>query len=230
MRIQTTRRASSQLTPEPPVHVGIIPDGTRRWSRANAVALVDGYRIALTKLSAFTDYLFDRGVEAVTLYLLSRDNLKRTEDDLAAVFAAETWLCDQLLPPVVRKHGCRVTIAGDLSELPADFQEPWRRIETTGAIGNKRIYLCVAYDPMAEIQFALQRATCQQELFSNLWVAEPVDLVFRSAGENRLSSFLPLQCSYAELCFVSKLFNDVTVADLDAAIDRCARVTSNHGA
>jgi undecaprenyl diphosphate synthase len=48
--------------------------------------------------------------------------------------------------------------------------------------------------------------------------AEPVDLLIRSGGEQRLSDFLLWECAYAELHFSSRLWPDFGPEDLGMAL------------
>ncbi|MGW4828914.1 undecaprenyl diphosphate synthase family protein [Amycolatopsis japonica] len=210
-----------------PRHVGIIPDGTRRWSKHNAMDLEEGYKLALTRLTDIVAYLYRKGVEAVSLYLLSSDNLGRNVTDLHAILQAETFMCAELLPPLISDHRVRVTLAGDLSRLPEVFQTPWLTLSSESD-GEKRLYLCVGYSPMDEIQASLTAGANTISL-EQLWVPERVDLVIRTAGYNRLSNFLPLQSGYAELVFMPVLFNDANITDIAEILARFEETERNYG-
>ena len=67
----------------PPRHVGVILDGNRRWARE--VGLTDpsdGHRVGARKIVDLLDWADEAGVEVVTLFLLSTDNLNRPSDEL----------------------------------------------------------------------------------------------------------------------------------------------------
>lgn len=72
------------------MHGGLIVDGARRWARANQVSLARGYERAFASVEELSLGLFANGVTDVSFYSLSRDNLKRSESDLKAVFGAST--------------------------------------------------------------------------------------------------------------------------------------------
>src|SRR3712207_8457322 len=66
-----------------PRHVGVIVDGNRRWARA--IGLEDpnaGHRRGADKIAGFLGWCDEAGVEVVTLFLLSTDNLSRPEPEL----------------------------------------------------------------------------------------------------------------------------------------------------
>ena len=205
-------------------HVGLIPDGNRRWARANNVSLTRGYRAGMARLAQLTDHLMQCDVRSVSLYLLSADNLKRDSGDLAAVVAAESYFVDELMPPIIARHKATIALAGRMSALPQIFRPPLRRLlANRPAAACRRVYLCAGYDPFDEIAFS-PRAN-----ISSLWVPERLDLIIRSGGHARLSNFLPLQSAYAELYFLEKMFPDVTTDDVDQILERFSRVTKNSG-
>src|SRR5919206_81608 len=66
-----------------PRHVGVIVDGNRRWARA--IGLEDpnaGHRRGADKITDLLEWCDEAGVEVVTLFLLSTDNLSRPEPEL----------------------------------------------------------------------------------------------------------------------------------------------------
>src|SRR3954464_8412572 len=78
------RRLHRQLHGVPkPRHVGIILDGNRRWARAaGAESVNEGHRAGADKIEEFLLWCADAGVEIVTLWLLSTDNLARDDEEL----------------------------------------------------------------------------------------------------------------------------------------------------
>jgi len=75
----------------------------------------------------------------------------------------------------------------------------------------------LAYNPFDELINSLIKHNdkLSDNLLSNLWVSQKLDIVVRTSGEFRLSNFLPLQSSYAELFFLQKHINDITKHDLE---------------
>ena len=68
---------------ETPRHVGVLADGNRRWARASGLEDVnDGHRRGAATIVDFLGWCDDAGVEVVTFFLLSTDNLSRPEAEL----------------------------------------------------------------------------------------------------------------------------------------------------
>ena len=78
------RRLEDSLTPEAvPRHVGVMCDGNRRWARsAGLLDVSTGHQKGADKIFELLDWCREAGVEVVTLWLLSTDNLTRPQAEL----------------------------------------------------------------------------------------------------------------------------------------------------
>src|SRR5690242_2136540 len=78
------RKVAASLSPEAiPRHVGVMCDGNRRWARSAGFRDVSsGHRKGADKIFELLDWCRESGVEVVTLWLLSTDNLSRKEEEL----------------------------------------------------------------------------------------------------------------------------------------------------
>jgi len=197
-------------------HVGIIPDGNRRWARRNNIDLEEAYWLAMQKITDCAEALFSAGVQSLSVYLLSKDNILRARDDLQAVVIAETRLLRELVPALQRDLGVRVYHAGNPASLDPDFRAALDEVCEPGNGVNDpfpRLYLLAGYDAYEEVTDA--RAAIgpdPEQLLGSLSVPVPLDLVIRSGRDQRISGFLPLQCKYAEFFFEPYFFPDITPA------------------
>ena len=72
------RRLVEALPPQSlPRHIGVMLDGNRRWAKANGANTAQGHQAGADNISPFLGWCTDVGVEVVTLWLLSTDNLNR---------------------------------------------------------------------------------------------------------------------------------------------------------
>ena len=78
------RRLARELVgADTPRHVGVIIDGNRRWARAIGLEDVsEGHRRGADKIADLLSWCDEAGVEVVTLFLLSTDNLTRPAPEL----------------------------------------------------------------------------------------------------------------------------------------------------
>src|SRR3954452_20084208 len=82
-RVYEQRLARALEGADVPCHVGVIIDGNRRWARSIGLEDVsEGHRKGPDKIADFLGWCDEAGVEVVTLFLLSTDNLSRPEPEL----------------------------------------------------------------------------------------------------------------------------------------------------
>ena len=78
------RKLVAQLPHERlPRHVAVMLDGNRRWARENGAETADGHRAGADNIVPFLQWSEEVGIEVVTLWLLSTDNLKRDPAELS---------------------------------------------------------------------------------------------------------------------------------------------------
>lgn len=236
-----TRMKNNDLLPRGvPCHVGLIPDGIRRWSQRNHTTLHEAYDKAMIKIRDTINRVFIEGSKEMTVYLLSRDNLKRRRSELEPVFQTETALMRELLPPVAKDWSSRIQVIGSVRELPESMRLEIKHLtKRTERLREKTLNLLLAYDPLLDVEDVILRAhRCL--LSGEPWHGvridrtadspeksdEPgklalrpnkLDLVIRTGRMRRLSNFLPLQSAYAELFFLDKLLPDISSSDLAKA-------------
>ena len=82
------RRLAHDLSPaDIPRHVGVILDGNRRWATEQGSSSETGHRAGAAKIAEFLDWCAELGVEVVTLWMLSTDNLERPSEELEHLLA-----------------------------------------------------------------------------------------------------------------------------------------------
>lgn len=206
-------------------HIGLIPDGNRRWARANSMNYPEAYIATMRRVVECVGLFFNAGFCSCSVYLLSTGNLSRDRDDLVAVLEAETTLLSTMLPAAAEEMSCRVVHAGRASLLPMPMRGALQELqERTKSFAGRTLYLLMAYDPIDELNAAVQLSKQRGEpldIFSHAWVPERVDFLIRTAGgPPLLSNFLPLQCGYAPVYMLDGYFPDCTDHEFLEAIGR----------
>ena len=203
-------------------HLGIIPDGIRRWARQNNTNLFDAYWMASNKLANVIEWAFEGEVQIQSVYLLSKENLGRSPQELEYILAAEKKFFSELLMKISKKWNCEFAHAGTTKGLPQDFVDALldvcNKSQRRQNENFRKVYLLVAYDPWDEIFAAVSKARNPRDIPSNMWVQESVDLIIRTGFGQLVSNFLPLQSGYAEFEFLSMLFNDIEKNDITKVI------------
>lgn len=211
-------------------------DGNRRWARQLGYAsAAEGHRAGAAKMREFLGWCDELGVEVVSLYLLSADNLsKRDSKEIGDLIEIIAELADTLA-----QHGnWRVQHVGRSDILPADLSrvlaEAQRR---TADHTGLHVNLAVGYGGRNEIVDAVRSIIGQHnesggtldDLAAHLtpeMIGEHLytggqpdpDLVIRTSGEQRLSDFLLWQSAHSEFYFVEALGPDLREVDFLRAI------------
>ena len=209
-----------------PRHIAIIMDGNGRWAKKRLLPRSAGHKYGMERMIGLMEHAFDLGVDYITVYALSTENLKRPPEELEGLFNLLRNHFKEYLGRVCAR-GVRLRAVGDVSLLPEDVQKILRDSEAeTAKYEGKGINVAVAYGARDEIVHAVNLAVergekVTEESFARLLYTGEVpdpDLVIRTGKEVRLSNFLLYQSAYAELYFSDKMFPAFTDKDLDKAI------------
>jgi len=206
------------------LHLGIIPDGSRRWAKINNINIETSYDITMKKLEEFIAIAISKKIKYVSIYLSSVDNIvKRTkkESDIfqesEKKFISNLMECDFL-------DKIRIIPVGRMELLKPSFQDKLleaRKITTNNQVCY--IYLLVAYDPYDELIKLSNTKLHKEQILENLGVPKMLDGIIRTSGELRLSNFLPYQSGYAELLFTEKFIPDISSEEFLQMIDTLKR-------
>ena len=229
------RRLRSSLSRERmPRHVGVILDGNRRWARSIGLDPTTGHQRGADKISEVLGWCEEVGVEVVTLWMLSTDNLSRDpaelgplleiiEDTVGSLAAARRWC----LQPM-----------GSLDMLPPATTKALKAAEAaTQDVHGLHVNVAVGYGGRHEIADAVrsylreqaERGANLDDLASDFDVdhiaahlytkGQPdLDLVIRTSGEQRLGGFLLWQSAESEFYFCEAYWPDFRKVDFLRAI------------
>lgn len=211
-------------------HVGIIPDGGRRWARRERCLLEHSYNTAGKAVARLVAHLFSKGASTVSVYFSSAQNFRRPAAEIEAFCNAQASFCDSYFLDVETKYATAIRPVGRIDSLPTRLSEALATAKArTSANSATTLNLCVAYSPLDEILDSVRSTTDPSEVLRHLWVKTPLALVIRTGGARLLSNFLPLQVGFARLYFLDELFNDVTLSLIDTVLADYESVTKAYG-
>ncbi|MCL2489409.1 MAG: polyprenyl diphosphate synthase [Propionibacteriaceae bacterium] len=240
------RRLRGGLAPETlPRHVAVLADGNRRWARANAPdePLVAGYRAGAAKLREFCDWCSELHIPLVTLWVLSTDNLERSDEELGPLCEVISHLVEDLAARYP------VRLVGALEFLPDNTAERLRRAETlSNQASPMHVNVAVAYGGRQELRDAV-RSLLAEDAERGLTLADVAhtlevdqieahlytsgqpdpDLIIRTSGEQRLSGFLMWQSAHSEFYFCEALWPDFRRVDFYRALRDYAKRERRYG-
>lgn len=224
-------------------HVAIIMDGNGRWASKRGLVRMAGHLEGEKAAGRIIKRALEIGLEYLTLYCLSIDNLKRPKEEVDSIFHLIETIEDDVdkNSETYRKYkdSIRILLLGrrDLIEKSA-LSTLDRLIEKTKENKGLTIQLAICYSGKDEINRAIRKAASSNADLSNLDDLVPFfdnptvpspDLIIRSGGEKRLSDFLLYQCCYSELAFYDKLWPDWDEEMLDLAINDFKSRTRRYG-
>ncbi|MDN3243520.1 polyprenyl diphosphate synthase [Glycomyces tritici] len=204
-----------------PRHVAVAMDGNRRWARQQGFDDPGvGHRYGAEHLEDLLEWCAGIGIGHVTVYVASQDNLtKRDGGEVAHLMAMiEEIVAERLMRPGNR---WRLHLAGRSDHLPDSTAHALKAaVEATGERTGGHLTIAIGYDGQVEIVDAVRslleaeaaRGTAVGDLAERLTAADigahrytpelpGADLIIRTSGERRLSSFLLWQSAGAELYF-----------------------------
>ncbi len=228
------RLAASLPGDRSPRHVGVILDGNRRWAREAGTSTASGHRAGADKIETFLGWCEEVGVEVVTLWLLSTDNLGRPVSELAPLLA----IIEETVTGLAATRRWKVHPVGALDLLPASTAVTLKAAaDDTAAVQGMIVNVAVGYGGRREIADAVRsmlqehagRGTTIEELAEVLdveHIAEHLytkgqpdpDLVIRTSGEQRLSGFLLWQSAHSEFYFCEAYWPDFRKVDFLRAL------------
>ncbi|HEY5335437.1 MAG TPA: polyprenyl diphosphate synthase, partial [Mycobacteriales bacterium] len=210
------RRLARQLVgADVPRHVGLMLDGNRRWARSVGLTDVNrGHRAGADKIADLLEWCEEAGVEVVTLWLLSTDNLSRDPDELEPLLR----IIEDTVGDLAGRRRWRLRGMGALDLLPEQTSVALKAAEedTADLVPTVlQVNIAVGYGGRREIADAVRSMLVEHaakgasidDVASYLEVehiAEHLytkgqpdpDLLIRTSGEQRLSGFLLWQSAH----------------------------------
>jgi short-chain Z-isoprenyl diphosphate synthase len=231
----------NQLKQRPmPRHVGIILDGNRRHARKRGLSdPCEIYQRGAEKLDDILDWCADLRIPALTLWVFSTENLKRTQAEVSGILSAiEAKVAALAHDPFMHQKRVRIQAIGRLDLLPESVVTAIRAAETaTAQYDLMTLTIAVGYGGREEIADAvrsfikmqaregaslsdvIERIT-PEAIACHLYAADlpDPDLIIRTSGEIRLSGFLLWQSVHSEFYFTDVLWPAFRKVDFLRAI------------
>jgi undecaprenyl diphosphate synthase len=200
-----------------PRHIGIIPDGNRRWADSHNAPRRNGYAAGIGPGMRLLQLCRELGVAEASVYGFTKENVRRPTDQVDAFRQA----CVDFVSQAV-DAGVALQVIGDSDSKV--FPQALKPYAERRSSGDMKVNLLVNYGWRWDLGTALARANSHNPGASELPLllgssaASRVDLVVRWGGRRRLSGFLPVQCAYADLYVVDTLWPDMEPEEFTDAL------------
>jgi undecaprenyl diphosphate synthase len=188
-----------------PNHIGIIPDGNRRWAVGKGLGKEHGYSAGIDPGLALFKLCQKEGVKELTYYGFTTDNTKRPAEQRKAF----TKACIDAVE-LLSKEDAELLVVGNKNSpmFPPELL-PYTTRKTFGK-GGFKINFLVNYSWKWDIDNVKRSNSKSNDILSQIETNDVsrVDLIIRWGGRRRLSGFLPVQSVYADFYVIDDYWPD----------------------
>lgn len=204
-----------------PAHVAIILDGNGRWAKKYGQPRSFGHYQGGRNLFTIAKAAKNLGIKKLTVYAFSTENWKRPEDEVNYLMTKPIEMFHENRDRI-SEIDYKITFVGRRDRFSKELLEVIHIIEEeTKAHQGFELTIAADYGSYDEIVRAAnlsEKPITIKSIEANLMVKEPIDLLIRTSGEQRLSNFLLWQASYAEFYFAKVHWPAFSEKELKKAI------------
>lgn len=192
-----------------PKHIGVIPDGNRRWAESQGLDKEKGYEYGINPGFQLYELGLALGIEEMTFYGFTNDNTKRPTEQKQAFQKA----CVDAVSLLAHRDAALLVVGNSTSPMFPPELKPYITRQTFGR-NLMKINFLVNYDWHWDISHALRqeenRGTSRKKLGQAIASSDVsrIDLIIRWGGRRRLSGLLPVQSVYADIYVLDALWPD----------------------
>lgn len=224
------------------VHIGIIPDGNRRWLKKNNMDLKNAVSIWTNKMVELLLKILDnknlkdnkykklKKINEVSLYICSIDNLNRNDNTIKYILEFIENVYNLIFKKNTNIHklndnqykkieyylsNININVIGEIELFPEKIQEILKDIKRTNQNNKFTLNLAIGYDYNNDL-----KNYRDNDMINYNRNQSDIDILFRSGGEKRISGFFPTKILYSELFFYNKLWLDITIDDINKVIKK----------
>lgn len=188
-----------------PKHIGIIPDGNRRWAVEKGFNKEEGYNKGLNPGVEVLNLAREIGVEEITYYGFTTDNCKRPKVQVESF----TKACVDAVNLIAKQDVSLLVVGNYNSKF---FPEELKKYKKRTDIGNGgiKVNFLVNYGwewDVCNISSTSSNRKNIMEMLKSKDVSR-IDLIIRWGGRRRLSGLLPIQSVYSDFYVIDDMWPD----------------------
>lgn len=201
-----------------PQHIGIIPDGNRRWAQSNGMNKEDGYDHGIDPGFELYRECIDLGIKEITFYGFTQDNTKRPSVQTRAFQKA----CIDSVTKI-SEYDANLLIVGNTKSplFPEELLPYTHRVLIGKGLINVNFLVNYGWDWDLNYSDANERINASGSFSKKIASSDiaRIDLIIRWGGRRRLSGFLPIQSIYADFYVIDEMWPDFKKEHLYEALD-----------
>ncbi|WP_338969351.1 polyprenyl diphosphate synthase [Spiroplasma endosymbiont of Labia minor] len=209
---------------EIPNHIAIILDGNGRWAKKQNKARTYGHKIGMQNIDEIAKEASNQGIKYLSVFTFSTENWNRSSDEINFLMTMPEIMFNENRIEFYKRNNIKIIWIGRKNIMPREtisFLEK-AMFETKNCDGMI-LTILMDYGSQWEIDTALKVNSIKsyEELRAKMSTnfLPNVDLLIRTGQEKRLSNFLLLQSSYAELLFLDVFWPEFTNQNLIDSIE-----------
>lgn len=184
-----------------PKHIGIIPDGNRRWAVENGLSKEKGYDKGLEPGLKIFKLCEKAGIEEMTYYGFTMDNTKRPKVQRLAF----TEACIDAVKLLAKENASLLVVGNTSSDMFPKALIPFTIRRQVFGNGKTKVNFLVNYG----WQWDLKDYNPEEADFNiKSRDISRVDLIIRWGDRRRLSGFPPIQSVYADFYVIKDYWPD----------------------
>jgi undecaprenyl diphosphate synthase len=197
-----------------PRHIGIIPDGNRRWAQSNGLSKEDGYGHGIEPGFLLYRECIKLGIKEMTFYGFTQDNTKRPSAQTQAFQKA----CVDSVMQLAGEDANLLVIGNTGTPLfPKELLPFTERVTIGQGLMNVNFLVNYGWD------WDLSHSVKAKEGSFTAGIASSdisrMDLIIRWGGRRRLSGFLPVQSIYADFYVIDEMWPEFKIQHLYEALE-----------
>ncbi len=190
-----------------PEHIGVIPDGNRRWSINKGFSKEKGYQHGLNPGLKLLKLCKKEGVKELTFYGFTMDNTKRPTYQTKAFQKA----CVDAVNLIATEDISLLVIGNTETPMFPEELKPYTKDRVKIGSGGIRVNFLVNYGWQWDLNHLNNHQDQKKyKIIPYLRSSDisRVDLIIRWGGRRRLSGFLPAQSIYADFYVIDDYWPD----------------------
>ncbi len=201
-----------------PKHIGIIPDGNRRWAQNKGFEKQDGYKFGIRPGFELYNLCLELGIEEMTFYGFTVDNTKRPSIQTTAFQKA----CVDAVECLANRDADLLVIGNTQSPSFPKELLPYSKRTRFGK-GLMKVNFLVNYDWNWDLNYSVKNRDFNPNKNFIKGIASSnisrIDLIIRWGGRRRLSGFLPIQSIYADFYVLDEMWPDYNIEQVYKALE-----------
>ncbi len=200
-----------------PKHLGIIPDGNRRWALEQGMTKDKGYDEGLDPGLRVFKLCEELGIKELTFYGFTSDNTKRPKVQRLAF----TQACIDAVKLLSKENADLLVLGNTDSDMFPEELLPYTVKRQRFGTGGTKLNFLVNYDWNWDVGNIFNVDKTSHNIINAIKSKDisRIDLIIRWGGRRRLSGLLPIQAVYADFFILDNYWPDFKPEDVYTALE-----------